>query len=91
MKTRDDILAWVDKHNDVWVFPGDGEFGFSYETEPFTREYIEKKWGPLEPLVRQSEVEGLKAQVAKLQERVTNLGWDVENARQDYYQTRETW
>ena len=44
--------AWIDRHGDVWVFPGGGDTGYSFETQPFSRTHIEKKWGPLTPLVR---------------------------------------
>jgi len=46
--------AWIDRHGDVWIFPGGGDTGYSFETQPFSRAHIERKWGPLAPLVRQS-------------------------------------
>ena len=50
--TDDSPLAWADRHGDVWVFPLGTDLGYSFETKPFTRAHIEKKWGPLTPLVR---------------------------------------
>lgn len=41
--------AWIDKHGDVWRLGEDGLM-HSFETAPFAREYVEKKWGPLKPL-----------------------------------------
>lgn len=40
--------AWVDNQGDVWRLGGDGLM-HSYETAPFAREFVEKKWGPLRP------------------------------------------
>lgn len=40
---------WIDRHGDVWS-PGDDGLMHSYETAPFTREHVEKKWGPLRRL-----------------------------------------
>lgn len=50
--TDEEPLAWADRHGDVWVFPGGGDTGYSFETQPFSRTHIEKKWGPLAPLIR---------------------------------------
>lgn len=47
-KLVDEAPAWLDRHGDVWVFRNG--MGWSFETRPFTREHIEKKWGPLVPL-----------------------------------------
>jgi hypothetical protein len=52
-------LAWVDRHDDVWIFPGGDDLGYSFETQPFLRSHIEKKWGPLVPLVRALDKEGV--------------------------------
>lgn len=41
--------AWIDKHGDVWV-PGDDGLLHTPETAPFPAEYVERKWGPLEPV-----------------------------------------
>ena len=38
--------AWIDRHGDVWRFHSDGLM-HTPETQPFPREYVEKKWGPL--------------------------------------------
>lgn len=46
--TNEPIEAWVDKQGDVWRLGDDGLM-HSFETAPFPREYIEKKWGPLKP------------------------------------------
>lgn len=40
---------WVDRHGDVWSLGDDGLL-HSYETAPFPRERVEKKWGPLLPI-----------------------------------------
>lgn len=40
--------AWIDKQGDVWRLGEDGLM-HAYETAPFSREYVEKKWGPLRP------------------------------------------
>lgn len=52
--------AWIDRHGDVWIFR-DG-MGWSFETQPFTREHIEKKWGPLVPLAAQRPPVGPEVQ-----------------------------
>lgn len=44
----DEAPAWLDRHGDVWVFRNG--MGWSFETQPFAREHIETKWGPLVPL-----------------------------------------
>ena len=51
-RDKREALAWADRHDDVWIFPGGGDVGYSFETQPFSREHIEKKWGPLVPLRR---------------------------------------
>ena len=38
--------AWIDRHGDVWTLGHDGLM-HTPETRPFSREYVEKKWGPL--------------------------------------------
>lgn len=38
--------SWIDKQGDVWTEGPDGLM-HSYETAPFSREHVEKKWGPL--------------------------------------------
>lgn len=40
------VEAWIDKQGDVWRLGDDGLM-HTYETAPFPREYVEKKWGPL--------------------------------------------
>jgi hypothetical protein len=40
------VPVWVDKHGDIWV-EGDDGLLHSYETAPFSREHVERKWGPL--------------------------------------------
>jgi hypothetical protein len=40
------VPVWIDKHGDIWAEGNDGLL-HSYETAPFTREHVEKKWGPL--------------------------------------------
>lgn len=46
--------AWRDRHGDVWELGADGLL-YSFETAPFPREVVAKKWGPLipEPLQRE--------------------------------------
>jgi hypothetical protein len=39
---------WRDIHGDVWTLGEDGLL-HTPETRPFSREYVEKKWGPLVP------------------------------------------
>lgn len=41
--------AWVDKHGDVWREGADGLL-HTPETAPFSREVVERKWGPLRPV-----------------------------------------
>lgn len=41
--------AWIDNQGDIWVLGADGLM-HTYETAPFTREFVEKKWGPLRPV-----------------------------------------
>lgn len=41
---------WRDRDGDVWTLGADGLL-HSPETAPFSREHVEKKWGPLEPLL----------------------------------------
>lgn len=38
--------AWRDRHGDIWRLGADGRM-HSPETAPFTREHVEKNWGPL--------------------------------------------
>ena len=40
------VLALRDRFNDLWFEGGDGLM-WSKETAPFSREHVEKKWGPL--------------------------------------------
>jgi hypothetical protein len=47
------LAAWRDRHGDVWTLGDDGLM-HTRETAPFTREHVEKKWGPL-VLVERSE------------------------------------
>lgn len=44
--------VWRDRHGDEWVEDA-GSLMHSFETAPFPREYVEKKWGPLVPVVTQ--------------------------------------
>lgn len=69
--TDDSPLAWADRHGDVWVFPHGDVIGYSFETQPFTRAHIEKKWGPLTPLVRAVAAEESAALSATPQNPVT--------------------
>ncbi len=41
-----DEPAWRDRHGDIWRLGDDGLM-HSFETAPFSREHVEKKWGPL--------------------------------------------
>lgn len=40
---------WIDRQGDVWT-PGPDGLLHTPETAPFTREHVERKWGPLRPL-----------------------------------------
>ncbi|WP_157811187.1 hypothetical protein [Microbacterium lacus] len=40
---------WRDSQGDTWFVGSDGLM-HSYETAPFPREHVEKKWGPLMPV-----------------------------------------
>jgi hypothetical protein len=40
--------AWIDKQGDVWRLGEDGLM-HTFETAPFPRAYVERKWGPLKP------------------------------------------
>lgn len=44
---------WVDNQGDVWVQGEDGLM-HSYETAPFPREHVERKWGPLSLMLGES-------------------------------------
>lgn len=46
---RAEPAAWRDRQGDVWVLGADGLM-HTPETAPFTREHVEKKWGPLIPV-----------------------------------------
>lgn len=46
-----DHHAWTDRQGDVWRYGIDGLM-HTPETAPFSREYVEKKWGPLHPAAR---------------------------------------
>lgn len=41
--------AWRDRHGDVWTLGADGLM-HTPDTAPFSREHVEKKWGPLVPI-----------------------------------------
>ena len=41
-----DASAWADRQGDVWHQRDDGRLE-TFETAPFSREHVEKKWGPL--------------------------------------------
>ena len=41
-----DASAWADRQGDVWHQRDDGQLE-TFETAPFSREHVEKKWGPL--------------------------------------------
>ena len=40
--------GWIDRHGDVWT-EGDDGLMHTPETAPFSREHVERKWGPLTP------------------------------------------
>ncbi len=45
----DPVQAWRDIHGDVWTLHEDGLL-WTPETQPFTFEHVQKKWGPLVPV-----------------------------------------
>lgn len=45
----DDATRWIDNQGDIWTLGSDGLM-HTPETAPFTREHVEKKWGPLKPM-----------------------------------------
>jgi hypothetical protein len=47
-----DNESWIDRHGDVWRLGRDGLM-HTKDTAPFSREHVERKWGPLR-LVRQA-------------------------------------
>lgn len=49
-----DTQGWIDKQGDVWRLGEDGLM-HAYETAPFPREFVEKKWGPLRPVANMEE------------------------------------
>jgi hypothetical protein len=46
--------AWIDTHHDVWTMGSDGIM-HSPETAPFPPAHVAKKWGPLLPVVVETE------------------------------------
>lgn len=42
--------GWRDQHGDLW-FEGEDGLLHAFETAPFPREHVEKKWGPLTPSI----------------------------------------
>ena len=58
-------VRYADKHGDVWTLGDDGLM-HSLETAPFPLEYVERKWGPLRPVVIRdhvAEADALRKQV----------------------------
>ncbi|TDP92348.1 hypothetical protein EDF62_1554 [Leucobacter luti] len=51
--------VWIDIHGDVWVLGDDGLM-HSPETAPFSREHVEKKWGPMKELRTPDILEALQ-------------------------------
>ena len=49
-----DASAWADRQGDVWHQRDDGQLE-TFETAPFSREHVEKKWGPLIRLSKRHE------------------------------------
>lgn len=45
--------AWRDRQGDIWRLGDDGLL-HTPETAPFSREHVERKWGPLEPIFTES-------------------------------------
>lgn len=42
--------GWSDRRGDIWFEGGDELLhAFAFETAPFSREHVERKWGPLVP------------------------------------------
>lgn len=50
---------WRDKHGDIWTAGSDGLL-HTPETAPFSREHVEKKWGPLIPIPQGPDVSALE-------------------------------
>lgn len=42
-----DSLSWIDRQGDVWRLSPDDGLMYTPETRPFSREHVERKWGPL--------------------------------------------
>lgn len=62
------VAAWLDKQGDVWTLGADGLM-HTPETAPFSREHVEKKWGPLVALTPAPDVdEPCKAEICS---------WDI--------------
>jgi hypothetical protein len=47
----DDATRWIDNQGDIWTIGSDGLM-HTPETAPFSREHVEKKWGPLKPVTQ---------------------------------------
>ena len=47
--------ALRDRHGDIWTAGDDGLL-HSFETAPFPRAHVEKKWGPLVPVTAEKEI-----------------------------------
>jgi hypothetical protein len=55
VKQEDDdaLLPLRDRHGDVWSLGDDGLM-YTHETAPFSRDHVERKWGPLVPAAGQA-------------------------------------
>lgn len=60
-----DVGPWLDRQGDVWTLGADG-FLRTPETAAFTREYVERKWGPLQPAPTDAETDAARAVIVAL-------------------------
>lgn len=81
-------VAWADRHGDIWR-EGDDGLMHSPETAPFTREHVEKKWGPLvlvdgapQPSEREVRRMIIEAAVSAIEPHVVNrtAAWNAWNS-----------
>lgn len=69
------VAAWRDRHGDEWT-EGDDGLMHTRETAPFSREYVEKKWGPLVAVAAPLSIE----EMASGTEFTQQIRWTVRRA-----------